>query len=735
QAVMHRLGRSLVARGLQASTRGNASNAPAAVPEKIEVFIDGKKVLVDPGLTILQACALVGVDIPRFCYHDRLSIAGNCRMCLVEVEKSVKPVASCAMPVMKGMKVKTNSELSKKAREGVMEFLLVNHPLDCPICDQGGECDLQDQSVAFGSDRSRHQCESDGKRAVEDKNIGPLVKTVMTRCIQCTRCVRFANEVCGVPDFGTTGRGNEMQIGTYVEKLFATELSGNVIDLCPVGALTSKPYSFTARPWETRKTESVDVMDGVGSNIVVSHRTGDLLRVIPKMNDEVNEEWISDKTRFAIDGLKIQRLMQPMVKGEDGVLRPTNWEEALFTVASKLRQTPADEKAAVVGGMADTESMVALRDLFHRFNSELLLTEEEFPVGATDFRANYTMPDGLAAVESCDALLLVGTNPRYEAPVLNARIRKSYLYSDVEVGVIGGKSDLTYDYSYLGENTKALEDVVTGKGDFAKRFLSAKRPMILVGAAALKGDKGAALLSKLQQLAEKIRTSGKVDKDVKVLNVLQRLASQTGALDLGYQPGTSAIRKRPVKFLYLLGADEGAVNRQQLAPDAFVVYQGHQGDAGASMADVVLPGAAYTEKDASYVNTEGRSQKGYLAVAPPGDARADWKIIRALSEVSGKSLPYDDIKEIRGRLSEIAPHLVRFGDAEETSFESTAAAVAEKSSSPVDINVTAAQSTLADFYMTNAVTRASATMAEARKAALKEKDNEYAETPKKHAHA
>ncbi|KAK6034418.1 putative NADH dehydrogenase, G subunit [Cooperia oncophora] len=403
------------------------------------------------------------------------------------------------MPVMKGMRVKTNSALTRKVREGVMEFLLTNHPLDCPICDQGGECDLQDQSMAFGSDRGRLVATYDGKRAVEDKNIGPLVKTVMTRCIHCTRCVRFANEIAAFPDFGTTGRGSDLQIGTYVEKFFASELSGNVIDLCPVGALTSKPYSFTARPWETRKTESVDVMDAIGSNIVISHRTGDLLRVIPKMNDEVNEEWISDQTRWAIDGLKTQRLMCPMMKDQNGVLRQASWEETLFVVAQKLRETPADQKAAVAGGLSDVESLVALKDLFNRFNSENVCTEEEFPA-TSDLRSNYIMNDAIVGVESSDALLLIGTNPRYEAPVLNARIRKTYLNTDIEVGVIGGDSDLTYDYEHIGSSAKAIDDVIAGKTPFAKKFLSAKNPMIIVGSAAVQGEKGADVLAKVQQL-------------------------------------------------------------------------------------------------------------------------------------------------------------------------------------------------------------------------------------------
>ncbi|KAJ1352469.1 hypothetical protein KIN20_008802 [Parelaphostrongylus tenuis] len=715
---MHRISSSVVRAVSHGRVACRRAQSTAAAPEKVEVFIDDKKVLVDPGLTILQACALVGVDIPRFCYHDRLSIAGNCRMCLVEVEKSMKPVASCAMPVMKGMKVKTNSDFVKKAREGIMEFLLNNHPLDCPICDQGGECDLQDQSLAFGSDRGRLQCEYDGKRAVEDKNIGPLVKTVMTRCIQCTRCVRFANEVAAFPDFGTTGRGVDLQIGTYVEKLFASELSGNIIDLCPVGALTSKPYSFTARPWETRKTEKLAICSAV----------------IPKINDDINEEWISDKTRFAIDGLKVQRLLCPMIKDQSGILRQASWEEALFTVAKKLRDTPAELKAAVVGGLCDVESLVALKDLFNRFNSENLCTEEEFPA-SSDFRSNYIMNDTIRGVENCDALLLVGTNPRYEAPVLNARIRKAYLYTDIEVGVIGGESDLTYDYEYLGSNAKALDDVLAGKSSFAKQFMSSKYPMIVLGSAAVQGEKGADLLAKIQHLAEKVRSNGQCDKLRNVVNILHRWAGQVGALDVGYQAGTAAIRKKPVKFLYLLGADEGKVTRQNLDPSAFIVYQGHHGDNGAEMADVVLPGAAYTEKEGTYVNTEGRAQRTLPAVSPPGEARIDWKIIRALSEVAGKSLPYDDIKQLRHRISEIAPHLVRFGDVERAGYLKQALQMAKTSAGPVDVDVTPAQHVLADFYITNVISRNSPTMAQAKKAAIRDMENPYVESQKLHSHA
>uniref|UniRef100_A0A7E4WAC4 NADH-ubiquinone oxidoreductase 75 kDa subunit, mitochondrial n=1 Tax=Panagrellus redivivus TaxID=6233 RepID=A0A7E4WAC4_PANRE len=697
----------------------------SAAPQKLEVFIDDKKVLCDPGTTILQACALVGVDIPRFCYHDRLSIAGNCRMCLVEVEKSIKPVASCAMPVMNGMKVKTNSDFSKKAREGVMEFLLVNHPLDCPICDQGGECDLQDQSMAFGSDRSRHQVQYDGKRAVEDKNIGPLVKTIMTRCIQCTRCVRFANEVAGVPDFGTTGRGNDMQIGTYVEKLFASELSGNVIDLCPVGALTNKPYSFQARPWELRKTESVDALDALGSNIVIAHRTGEVFRVTPKMHDDINEEWISDKTRFAVDGLKRQRLLVPYVKGGNG-LEQASWEEALFTVAQKLRQTKSSGIAVIAGGLNDAETLISAKDLANRFNSENVFTEEDFPSasGGTDLRVNYLFNDSIAGIEEADALLLVGTNPRYEAPVLNARIRKTFLASDIEIGVIGSEVDLTYDFDYLGNTAAALDAVLAGKGAFAEKLASAEKPTIVVGIDALKGPEGDVVLAKLQQLAEKLSAN---KPNAKVLNVLHRSTGSVAAFDLGYKPVSQLEKvKKSLKLVYLIGADETKFKRSDFADDAFIIYQGHHGDAGAEIADVVLPGAAYTEKEATWVNTEGRAQKGYNAVAAPGEARTDWKIIRAVSEVAGHTLPYDTLPEIRHRLAEIAPHFAHYGSVEPSSFLKQALSLATtgKSSSK---SLEPKQKELADFWMTDSISRASPTMAQCVRAAREAKEDPHME--------
>lgn len=678
--------------------------------------MDGKPVEVEPGTTVLQACEKVGVQIPRFCYHERLSVAGNCRMCLVEIEKAPKPVAACAMPVMKGWNILTNSEKTRKAREGVMEFLLANHPLDCPICDQGGECDLQDQSMQFGSDRSRF---SEGKRAVEDKNIGPLVKTIMTRCIQCTRCVRFASEIAGVEDLGTTGRGNDLQIGTYVEKMFMSELSGNVIDICPVGALTSKPYAFTARPWETRKTESIDVLDAVGSNIVVSTRGGEVMRILPRLHEDINEEWISDKTRFAYDGLKRQRLTQPMVKDESGQLTPTTWEDALTRVAGALQSVQGSEVAAIVGGMADAEALVALKDLLNRLNSENLCTEELFPMAGagTDLRSNYLLNSRIAGIEDCDLLLLVGTNPRYEAPLFNARIRKSWLHNELQIATVGHKVDLSYTYDHLGEDTSVLKQLANGTHAFCEVLSSAKRPVVVVGSGALQREDGVAILSAVSTIAQNARASSGVEDSWKVLNVLHRVASQVAALDLGYKAGVDAIRKNPPKVLFLLGADASCISRADLPKDSLIIYQGHHGDVGAPMADIILPSAAYTEKNGTYVNTEGRSQHTKVAVTAPGVAREDWKIIRALSELTGVTLPYDSLDEIRSRLAKVSPNLVRYDDVEEANYFKQANELAMT----VNQELLAAplvppQLTVKDFYMTDSISRASQTMAKCVKA-------------------
>ncbi|XP_071389407.1 NADH-ubiquinone oxidoreductase 75 kDa subunit, mitochondrial isoform X1 [Centroberyx affinis] len=699
-----------------AATNNARTAATAAATNLLEVFVDGKPVMVEPGTTVLQACEMVGMQIPRFCYHERLSVAGNCRMCLVEIEKVPKPVAACAMPVMKGWNILTNSDKTRKAREGVMEFLLANHPLDCPICDQGGECDLQDQSMQFGSDRSRF---TEGKRAVEDKNIGPLIKTIMTRCIQCTRCVRFASEIAGVEDLGTTGRGNDLQIGTYVEKMFMSELSGNVIDICPVGALTSKPYAFTARPWETRKTESIDVLDAVGSNIVVSTRGGEVMRVLPRLNEDINEEWISDKTRFAYDGLKRQRLTQPMVKNESGQLVATSWEDVLTRVAGAIQSAQGNDIAAVVGGLVDAEALIALKDMLNRLNSDNLCTEEVFPmIGAgSDLRSNYLLNTGIAGIEEADLLLLVGTNPRYEAPLFNARIRKSWLHNELQVALVGREVDLSYTYDHLGESAKVLRDIASGTHPFSQVLAKAKHPVVVVGSGSLQREDGAAIMAAVSTIAQNARVSSGVEESWKVLNVLHRVASQVAALDLGYKPGVEAIRKNPPKVLFLLGADAGCITRQDLPKDSFIIYQGHHGDTGAPMADIILPGAAYTEKCSTYVNTEGRAQQTRVAVTAPGMAREDWKIIRAISELAGVTLPYDTLDEVRDRLAEVSPNLVRYDDVEEANYFKQANELSKAVNQAVLTEpLVPSQLTVRDFYMTDPISRASQTMAKCVKA-------------------
>jgi NADH dehydrogenase (ubiquinone) Fe-S protein 1 len=684
-------------------------------PQKLEVFIDDKRVLVDPGTTILAAAEMVGVEIPRFCYHDKLSIAGNCRMCLVEVEKSPKPQAACAMPVMNGWRIKTDSTITRKAREGVMEFILINHPLDCPICDQGGECDLQDQSMAFGSSRSRFvDVKFEGKAAFENKDIGPLVKTIMTRCIQCTRCVRFGNEIAGVEDLGTTGRGSDMQIGTYVEKMFKSELSGNIIDICPVGALTSKPYQFTARPWELRKFESVDVLDAVGCNIVVGTRGGEVMRILPRTNEAINEDWIADKTRFAYDGLKRQRLTSPYVKGADGNLKACGWEEALSVVAEKLNSTPASDMAVVAGGLVDAETLVSVKDLFNRYNCDGLYTEEGFP-GNTDLRSNYLFNSTIQGIEEADVVLLVGTCPRYEAPLVNARLRKAWMHNELQVAMVGVSTDLTYTYDHLGDTAAVLQEIASGNHAYSETLANAKNPMIIVGSAPLNSADGATVHQLCASISNNIKANGTVSEDTKVLNVLHNVASQVAALDVGYKPGVANIGSP--KLVYLLGADNGAVTRADLPADAFVVYQGHHGDAGAMAADVILPGAAYTEKVATYVNMEGRAQETKRALTPPALARDDWKIIRALSEIAGKTLPYDTLGELRGRLTDVAPNLTRYGDVEGANYFAQALNLVETETTTSVESVLHPQiSTLKDFYMTDSISKASQTMAKCVKA-------------------
>jgi NADH-quinone oxidoreductase subunit G len=616
--------------------------------------IDGHDVEVPAGTTILQAAETVGVEIPRFCYHDRLQIAGNCRMCLVEVEKSPKPVASCAMPVGEGMVVHTRSPLANKARNGVMEFLLIHHPLDCPICDQGGECDLQDQAMAYGFDRGRYR---EAKRAVREKNMGPLVKTIMTRCIHCTRCVRFATEIAGVEEIGAVHRGEHMEITTYLERAISSELSGNVIDLCPVGALTSGPYAFTARSWELKKTESIDVMDAVGSAIRIDTRGAEVMRVLPRLNEAVNEEWIADKTRFACDGLRRQRLDKPYVR-TDGKLRPATWPEAFAAIGERVKGLSGARMAAIAGDLADAETMFALKALMTALGSPHLDCRQDGARLDARVRGAYLFNTTIAGIEEADACLLIGTNPRHEAPIINARLRKRWLRGGFSVGAIGREVDLTYRAAWLGEGPRTLEEIASGRHAFASTLKAAKNPVLILGQGALARPDGARVLGLARRIAE---GCGLVREGWNGFNVLHAAAARVGGLDLGFVPQDSGrdvagildgAGKGEIDVVYLLGADEIDMTR---LGRAFVIYQGHHGDRGAHRADVILPGAAYTEKDATYVNTEGRPQRTRLATFPPGDAREDWKILRALSQALSHTLPFDTLEQLRGRMAEAKP--------------------------------------------------------------------------------
>jgi NADH-quinone oxidoreductase subunit G len=669
-----------------------------------QITIDGIEIEVEPGTSVLQACERLGIEIPRFCFHDRLSVPANCRMCLVEMERSPKPIASCAMPCQDGMVIKTDSPLVHKARKGVMEFLLINHPLDCPICDQGGECDLQDQAMAYGFDRSRFQ---ENKRAVKEKYLGPLIKTFMTRCIHCTRCVRFADEIAGLPELGATGRGEHMEIGTYIEHAITSELSGNMIDICPVGALTSKPYAFAARSWELAKTETVDVLDAVGSNVRVDSRGGEVMRVLPRLHEDVNEEWIGDRTRFAYDGLKRQRLDRPYVR-RDGKLRHAAWSDAFKAVAERMNGLQGHEIAAVAGDQCDAESMAALKDLMAAYGSPNLDCRQDgakLPAGP---RGAYLFNTGIAGIEAADAILIVGANPRSEATMINARIRKRSLQGGLKVGVIGPQVDLTYRTRYLGAGPQTLAEVAAGSHEFCEVLDKAERPMVVVGMGALARPDGARVLGAARQIAEKF---GMVRDDWNGFNVLHTAAARVGGLDLGFVPGEggrdlagilAGAQSGEIKLVWLLGADEFDVT--QLG-DAFVVYQGHHGDRGAHRADAILPGAAYTEKDGTYVNTEGRVQRGRLAVFPPGEAREDWKILRAYSEAAGRKLPFDTLRDVRQRLVAINPLFRELDGQRPGDWGAFGEEAGEMDPAPF-------RSPVENYYMTDPITRASLTMAQ-----------------------
>ena len=683
-----------------------------------QLIIDGTPIEVEDGITLIQACEQAGVEIPRFCYHERLSIAGNCRMCLVEVQGMPKPAASCAMgvndlpPNKDGSPkiINTKTPMVKKAREGVMEFLLINHPLDCPICDQGGECDLQDQAMAYGMGGSRYV---ENKRAVDEKYLGPLIKTFMTRCIQCTRCVRYMTEVAGVEELGAIGRGEDMEITTYLERGMMSEMSANVVDLCPVGALTHRPWAFVARPWELRNTESIDVMDALGSAIRVDCRGREVVRILPRNNDPVNEEWISDKTRHVADGLRIQRLDRPYLR-QGGSLEPAGWDEALALVANRLKSAAPERIGAIAGDLAGAEEMFALKDLLARLRSPNLdCRQDGAKLDPALGRASYLFNSSIEGIERADAILMIGTNPRYEAAVLNARIRKRWRQGNLAIALIGAAADLTYPYEYLGAGPQTLKDVAAAKHSFAGVLAEAKRPMIIVGAAAAARPDGVGVLAAAAAIAA--RASAGKEAAWNAFNVLHGAASRVAGLDLGFVPGEGGLdvagmlsgdSKGALEVLYLLGADE--IDMAAVPAKTFVIYQGSHGDAGAHRADVVLPGAAYTEKVATYVNLEGRAQMTNRAAFAPGDAKEDWAIIRALSAHVGHTLGYDQSQALRAAMYKAAPPLMRLDQLIAADSAGVGALAARRG----PIGTDPFGGGVGDFYLTNPIARASSIMAE-----------------------
>jgi NADH-quinone oxidoreductase subunit G len=662
--------------------------------------VNGVEVEFEPGMTVLQVAERAGEEIPRFCYHERLSIAGNCRMCLVEVKPGPpKPQASCALPAAEGQEIFTDTPMVKKAREGVMEFLLINHPLDCPICDQGGECDLQDQAMGYGRDGSRY---GENKRAVEEKNMGPTIKTFMTRCIQCTRCVRFITEVAGVPDIGMISRGESAEITTYLEKNIDSELSGNVNDLCPVGALTHRPWQYHYRPWELKKTETVDVMDALGSNIRADSKGAEVMRILPRVNEGINEEWLSDVSRYAVDGLQARRLDQPWVR-ENGRLRPAGWDEALAVVAGKLTAASADRIGVIAGNLQDAESMKAALDLFRALGSANTDCRQDGSALGYGPRESWLFNSGIAGIEAADAVLIVGANPRTEAPLLNTRLRKAWLAGTSEIGLVGEQADLTYQYSYLGAGSKTLGKLPKAAVD---ALTKAERPAIIVGGGALSGENGSAVLNALGALAKKV---GAVVDGWNGFNVLHTAASRVAGLDMGFLPGQGGLtvgemlKPGALDVLFLLGADEV----DPTGSDAFRVYLGSHGDRGAHGADVILPGAAYTEKSGLYVNTEGRVQLAERVVFPKGQAKEDWAILRALSARVGQTLPYDTLDALRAKLMADHPTFGRI-DYLPAPASFDVGSLGKKG----DLGDVAFVPAVRDPYLNNPITRASATMAE-----------------------
>ncbi len=675
-----------------------------------KIIINGKEIEFEKGMTVLQACELADVEIPRFCYHEKLSIAGNCRMCLVEMEKSPKPIASCAMPAAEGMNIKTNTPFVEKARKGVMEFLLANHPLDCPVCDQGGECDLQDQSLYYGVDKSRFV---ENKRQVKEKYMGPLIKTQMTRCIHCTRCVRFATEVAGVPEIGAVGRGENMEITTYLEKSMESELSANVIDLCPVGALTSKPYAFEARPWELKKTESIDVMDAVGSNIRVDTYNWEVKRILPRLNNNINEEWISDKTRYACDGLLKQRLDVPYIKINNKFKKVT-WDEAINLIFEKIKSVHSDEIGGHIGDMVNLENALAFKKLFKVLKSENLeFREKKFYINPNE-KINYIFNSSIKGVEDSDLILLIGTNPRHEATMINARIRKVFSNKRIPIYSIGDPGDLTYNYEIIGNKTEDIKKIVSGETEFSKKFLSAKKPIIIIGESALENKSGEYIFESLKNFLKK---NNFISKEWNALNVLVQNASTVGLIDLKIFPNQKSdfnffknLKENKFKFLYLLGSDNLEFKKEK----EFIVYQGSHGDRGAEIADVILPSAAYTEQNGLYENLEGRVQECKKAAYPIGEAKEDWKIFNLIIKKLGLKENILKFELLRNEIFKSIPNFSSINELPEFKIGNDSKLNPEFFNEEIKIKNL-------DYYFSNSIARASKTMSECRQERFKEK--------------
>ncbi len=672
-----------------------------------KIVINGKEIEFEQGMTVLQACELAKVEIPRFCYHERLSIAGNCRMCLVEMERSPKPIASCAMPAAEGMNIKTNTEFVEKARKGVMEFLLANHPLDCPVCDQGGECDLQDQSLYYGVDKSRF---SENKRSVSEKYMGPLIKTQMTRCIHCTRCVRFATEVAGIPEIGAIGRGENMEITTYLEKSMESELSGNVIDLCPVGALTSKPYAFSARPWELKKTESIDVLDAVGSNIRVDTYGWEVKRILPRINENINEEWISDKTRYSCDGLLKQRLDTPYIK-KDNKLIKSNWDEATEIIIKKLNETNPNQIGGHVGDLVNLETILAFKKFFEKIGSNNLeIREKNFYINSEE-KMNYLFNSSINGIEESDLILLVGASPRHEATMLNARIRKAFKKNKTKIFSIGNPGNQTYDYTILGDDTQIIKDIVEEKHSFNQVLNKSKKPIIIIGESALELKSGGYVFEELKSLLIK---KDFINEKWNALNILIQNSSTVGALDLGINGNKKnsmdffdRLSNKEFKILYLLGSD----NLKFQKNNEFVIYQGSHGDRGAEIADIILPSSAYTEENGLYQNLEGRVQECRKASYPAGDALEGWKIVNNISIAFKKDKLFNSFNTLR---EEVLNNLINFTEINNLpKYKSPLAKIDNKfENEKIFINHI-------DYYFSNCISRSSKVMSECRGIKLK----------------